>query len=306
MNSGDLEKGVMRFEANVSLRPAGTDELGTRTEIKNLNSLRALSRSVEYEIERQEALLRSGESVLQNTVGWDEDRQVTVSQRSKEEAHDYRYFPEPDLPPLHIDASWVDQIQTELPELPAAKSARFISEYGVSAYAAGVLTAERSVADYYEAAIRSSDGASPVKIANWLSGDLFGLLNESAIEIDQSKVSPKALARLVTLVESDAISAASGKKVLEVLFAHGGSPDSIVEQEGLGQLQDQDSIRPIVEQVLSDNPDQVAAYLAGKTALSEWFLGQAMKATQGKADPGAVRLELDRALGELEKNQSGR
>ena len=306
VNSGDLEKGVMRFEANVSLRPAGTDELGTRTEIKNLNSLRALSRSVEYEIERQEALLRSGESVLQNTVGWDEDRQVTVSQRSKEEAHDYRYFPEPDLPPLHIDASWVDQIQTELPELPAAKSARFISEYGVSAYAAGVLTAERSVADYYEAAIRSSDGASPVKIANWLSGDLFGLLNESAIEIDQSKVSPKALARLVTLVESDAISAASGKKVLEVLFAHGGSPDSIVEQEGLGQLQDQDSIRPIVEQVLSDNPDQVAAYLAGKTALSEWFLGQAMKATQGKADPGAVRLELDRALGELEKNQSGR
>ncbi len=306
VNSGDLEKGVMRFEANVSLRPAGTDELGTRTEIKNLNSLRALSRSVEYEIERQEILLRSGKSVLQNTVGWDEDRQVTVSQRSKEEAHDYRYFPEPDLPPLHIEAAWVDQIRTDLPELPAAKSARFISDYGLSAYTAGVLTAERSVAEYYEAAIRSSGGTSPVKIANWLSGDLFGLLNESATEIDQSKVSPEALARLVTLVESDAISAASGKKVLEVLFAQGGSPDSVVEQEGLTQLQDQDSIRPVVEQVLSDNPGQVAAYLAGKTALSEWFLGQAMKATQGKADPGAVRLELDRALGELEENQSSR
>ena len=306
VNSGDLEKGVMRFEANVSLRPAGSDELGTRTEIKNLNSFRALSRSVEYEIERQEILLRLGKSVLQNTVGWDEDRQVTVSQRSKEEAHDYRYFPEPDLPPLHIEAAWVDEIRTDLPELPAAKSTRFISEYGLSDYAAGVLTAERSVAEYYEAAIHSSGGASPVKIANWLSGDLFGLLNESATEIDQSKVSPEALARLVTLVESDAISAASGKRVLEVLFAHGGAPDSIVEQEGLGQLQDQDSIRPIVEQVLSDNPDQVAAYLAGKTALSEWFLGQAMKATQGKADPGAVRLELDRALGELEENQSSR
>jgi aspartyl-tRNA(Asn)/glutamyl-tRNA(Gln) amidotransferase subunit B len=306
VNSGDLEKGVMRFEANVSLRPAGTDELGTRTEIKNLNSLRALSRSVEYEIERQEILLRSGKSVLQNTVGWDEDRQVTVSQRSKEEAHDYRYFPEPDLPPLHIEAAWVDQIRTDLPELPAAKSARFISDYGLSAYTAGVLTAERSVAEYYEAAIRTSGGTSPVKIANWLSGDLFGLLNESATEIDQSKVSPEALARLVTLVESDAISAASGKKVLEVLFAQGGSPDSVVEQEGLTQLQDQDSIRPVVEQVLSDNPGQVAAYLAGKTALSEWFLGQAMKATQGKADPGAVRLELDRALGELEENQSSR
>ncbi len=306
VNSGDLEKGVMRFEANVSLRPAGTDELGTRTEIKNLNSLRALSRSVEYEIERQEILLRSGKSVLQNTVGWDEDRQVTVSQRSKEEAHDYRYFPEPDLPPLHIEAAWVDQIRTDLPELPAAKSARFISDYGLSAYTAGVLTAERSVAEYYEAAIRSSGGTSPVKIANWLSGDLFGLLNESATEIDQSKVSPEALARLVTLVESDAISAASGKKVLEVLFAQGGSPHSVVEREGLTQMQDQDSIRPVVEQVLSDNPGQVAAYLAGKTALSEWFLGQAMKATQGKADPGAVRLELDRALGELEENQSSR
>ncbi len=306
VNSGDLEKGVMRFEANVSLRPAGADELGTRTEIKNLNSLRALSRSVEYEIKRQEILLRSGKSVPQNTVGWDEDRQVTVSQRSQEEAHDYRYFPEPDLPPLHIDASWIDQIRTELPELPLAKSARFISEYGLSAYAAGVLTAERSVADYYEATIRSSDGASPVKIANWLSGELFGLLNESATEIDQSKVSPEALAQLVTLVESDAISAASGKKVLEVLFAQGGSPDSVVEQEGLTQVQDQDSIRLVVEQVLSDNPGQVAAYLAGKTALSKWFLGQAMKATQGKADPGAVRHELDRALGELEENQSGR
>ena len=306
VNSGDLEKGVMRFEANVSLRPAGTDELGTRTEIKNLNSLRALSRSVEYEIERQEALLRSGASVLQNTVGWDEDRQVTVSQRSKEEAHDYRYFPEPDLPPLHIEAAWVDEIRTDLPELPAAKSARFVSGYGLSDYAAGVLTAERSVAEYYEAAIHSSGGASPVKIANWLSGDLFGLLNESATEIDQSKVSPEALARLVTLVESDAVSAASGKRVLEVLFAQGGSPDSVIEQEGLTQMQDQDSIRPVVEQVLSDNPGQVAAYLAGKTALSEWFLGQAMKATQGKADPGAVRLELGRALGELEENQSGR
>jgi aspartyl-tRNA(Asn)/glutamyl-tRNA(Gln) amidotransferase subunit B len=296
----------MRFEANVSLRPAGTDELGTRTEIKNLNSLRALSRSVEYEIKRQEMLLRSGKSVLQNTVGWDEDRQVTVSQRSKEEAHDYRYFPEPDLPPLHIDGSWVDKIRTELPELPSTKSARFISEYGLSAYAAGVLTAERSVAEYYEAAIRSSGGASPVKIANWLSGDLFGLLNESATEIDQSKVSPEALAQLVTLVESDAISAASGKKVLEVLFAQGGSPDSVVEKQGLTQLQDQDSIRPIVEQVLSDNPGQVAAYLAGKTALSEWFLGQVMKATQGKADPAAVRLELESALRQLEEHQSSR
>lgn len=306
VNSGDLEKGVMRFEANVSLRPAGTDELGTRTEIKNLNSLRALSRSVEYEIERQEILLRSGKSVLQNTVGWDEDRQVTVSQRSKEEAHDYRYFPEPDLPPLHIEASWVDQIRADLPELPSAKSARLVEEYGLSAYAAGVLTAERSVAEYYEAAVNSSDDVSPVKIANWLSSDLFGLLNEADLEIDDSKVEPEALVSLVSMVETGEISGTSGKAVLEVIFKDGGSPESIVKEKGLAQLQDQDSIRPVVEQVLSDNPDQVAAYLAGKTALSEWFLGQAMKATQGKADPAAVRLELESALSELEKNQSSR
>ena len=306
VNSGDLEKGVMRFEANVSLRPTGSDELGTRTEIKNLNSLRALSRSVAFEIDRQETLLQSGKSVLQDTVGWDEDRQVTVSQRSKEEAHDYRYFPEPDLPPLHIDASWVDQIQADLPELPAAKRGRFMSDYGLSEYTVGVLTAERSVADYYESAVKSSDDVSPVKIANWLSGDLFGLLNESSTEIGQTKVSPEALARLVTLVESNAISAASGKTVLETIFVQGGSPDSIVEQEGLTQLQDQDSIRSVVDHVLTDNPGQVSAYLAGKTALSEWFLGQVMKATQGQADPAAVRRELERALGELEENQSSR
>ena len=306
VNSGDLEKGVMRFEANVSVRPAGSDELGTRTEIKNLNSFRALTRAIEYEIERQAELLRSGELVDQNTVGWDEDRQVTVSQRSKEEAHDYRYFPEPDLPPLHVDASWVDQIKAELPELPSAKRSRFVTQYGLSAYAAGVLTAERSIAEYYEAAVDSANGTSPIKIANWVSGDLFGLLNESSIEIEQSKVSPAALARLVTLVETGMISAASGKIVLEVLFKDGGSPDSIVEGRDLAQLQDQSSIRLVVEQVLADNPGQLADYLAGKTALSEWFFGQIMKATQGKADPAAVRTELNSSLSILAENQSSR
>lgn len=306
VNSGDLEKGVMRLEANVSVRPTDSEELGTRTEIKNLNSFRALSRAVEYEIDRQEALLRSAEPVLQITVGWDEDRQVTVSQRSKEEAHDYRYFPEPDLPPLHVDSSWVDQIRAALPELPTAKRARFMTEFGLSAYTAGVLTAERSIADYYETAVESANETSPVKIANWLSSDLFGLLNESAIEIDQSNVSPEALARLVTLVETGTISATSGKMVLEVLFKEGGSPESVVEKEGLTQVQDQASIRPIVEQVLSENPNQVADYLAGKTALSEWFLGQVMRATQGKADPAAVRTELDAALQDLEERQSSR
>ncbi|MFV1859267.1 MAG: Asp-tRNA(Asn)/Glu-tRNA(Gln) amidotransferase subunit GatB [Anaerolineales bacterium] len=309
VNSGDLQKGVMRFEANVSVRPTGSEELGTRTEIKNLNSFRALGRAVVYEIERQTAVLRSGEPVAQNTVGWDEVRQVTVSQRSKEEAHDYRYFPEPDLPPLHIEAAWVDRVRVALPELPAAKRARFEKEYGLSAYTAGVLTAERPVADFYEAAVESADETSPVKIANWLSSDLFGLLNEADIDIDQSRVTSEALVSLVSMVETGRISGTSGKTVLEVLFKQGGSPASIVEELGLAQLDDQASIRPIVDRVLSDNPDQVAEFLAGKAALSEWFLGQVMRATQGKADPATARAELDAALLDLDdrdQSQSSR
>ena len=310
VNSGDLQKGVLRFEANVSVRPTGSEELGTRTEIKNLNSFRALSRAVEYEIDRQTALLRSGKPVVQITVGWDEGRQVTVPQRSKEEAHDYRYLPEPDLPPLHVEAAWVDRVRAALPELPAAKRSRFMTEYGLSAYAAGVLTADRPVADYYEAAVESAveseNETLPLKIANWLSSDLFGLLNEADIEIDQSNVTSKALVRLVSMVENGRISAASGKTVLEVLFKEGGSPESIVEERGLAQLEDQASIRPIVDQVLSDNPDQLAEYLAGKAALSEWFLGQVMRATQGKADPAAARAELDAALLDLDESQSSR
>ena len=306
VNSGDLQKGVMRFEANVSVRPVGTDELATRTEIKNLNSFRALSRALEYEIDRQQKLHRSGKPVLQDTVGWDEVRQVTVSQRSKEEAHDYRYFPEPDLPPMRVEQTWIDQIRSELPELPSAKRDRFVSQYGLSTYAAGVLTADRPIADYYEAAVESASGTSPVKIANWLSSDLFSLLNEADIEIDEMKITPGALTELVRLVEIGKISAASGKTVLELLFTDGGSPEAIVEERGLVQLQDEASIRVIVEQVLAENPDQVAEYLAGKRALAEWFLGQVVRATQGKADPTAARTELEAALLNLEKRQSSR
>ena len=302
VNSGDLQKGVMRFEANVSVRPKGSNELGTRTEIKNLNSFRALSRSVEYEISRQKDVLRSGGEVEQHTVGWDDARQVTVSQRSKEEAHDYRYFPEPDLPPLEVDSAWVERIGRELPELPPAKRARFVAEYGLSEYAAGVLTDERPVADYYETAVHSR--RLPIKIANWLSSDLFGLLNEAEIGIEDSRVSPEAFAELVELVDSGAISAATGKVVLEQLFEVGGDPRAIVQSQGLEQVRDTTSIRSIVDQVLEDYPDQLAEYFGGKTALEEWFLGQVMRETQGKADPETVRTELKSALLDLDENPS--
>jgi aspartyl-tRNA(Asn)/glutamyl-tRNA(Gln) amidotransferase subunit B len=201
---------------------------------------------------------------------------------------------------------WVDQIRDALPELPAAKRARFITEYGLSAYTVGVLTAERSVADFYEAAVESSEGTSPVKIANWLSSDLFGLLSDADLEFDQSNVDPGELAKVVSMVEAGAISAASGKSVLRYLVTEGGTAESTVEEKDLSQIQDQASIRAVVNQVLSDSPGQVADYLAGKKALSEWFLGQVMRATQGKADPAAVRTELDAALHDLEERQSSR
>ncbi len=242
-------------------------------------------------------LLRDGKSVVQDTVGWDEVRQVTVSQRSKEEAHDYRYFPEPDLPPLQVSSEWVEEIRTSLPELPSAKRERFISEYGLSPYAAGVLTADRPVADYFEKTVEAANGTSPVKIANWLSSDLFGLLNEAGVDIVDAKVTPEALADLVQLVERGQISAASGKTVLEELFQNGGKPADIVEKQGLAQMVD---LRPVIDQVLADNPDEVSQYQAGKTALFEWFVGQVMRATQGRADPAALRSEMESALSDLE------
>jgi aspartyl-tRNA(Asn)/glutamyl-tRNA(Gln) amidotransferase subunit B len=302
VNSGDMQKGVIRFEANVSLRPRGSPVLGTRTEIKNLNSFRALSRAVAYEIERQQELLSAGGHVELATVGWDEDREITLTQRSKEQAHDYRYFPEPDLPPLHIERAWVEQIRSELPELPAAKRARFMAEYSLSAYAAGVLTEEKAAAEYFEQAVKADPKVSPDKLANWLTVDLFGLLNQAGKSLEQSEVRPESLTQLVGLVEAGTISAASGKLVLEHLFQQGGSPDAVVQSKNLAQLSDENLIRPMVQRVLAEHPEQVSAYLAGKHALVEWFLGQIMRAAGGRTDPAVVRAELESAL--QEKNPS--
>jgi aspartyl-tRNA(Asn)/glutamyl-tRNA(Gln) amidotransferase subunit B len=302
VNSGDMQKGVIRFEANVSLRPRGSLELGTRTEIKNLNSFRALSRAVAYEIERQQELLSAGGHVELATVGWDENREITLTQRSKEQAHDYRYFPEPDLPPLHIERAWVEQIRSELPELPAAKRARFMAEYSLSAYTAGVLTEEKAAAEYFEQAVKAEPTVSPDKLANWLTVDLFGLLNQAGKSLEQSEVRPESLAQLVGLVEAGTISAASGKLVLEHLFQHGGSPLAVVEAKNLAQLNDRRLLRPMIQQVLAEHPEQVSAYLAGKHSLLEWFLGQTMRAAGGRADPAVVRAELESAL--QEKNPS--
>ena len=295
VNSGDMEKGVMRFEANVSVRAAGSGAMNPRHEIKNLNSFRALARSVEYEIRRQIEVYESGGTITQQTMGWDETRCVTVSQRGKEQAHDYRYFPEPDLPPLEIGREWVEELRAQLPELPEAKHARFIADYGLSAYDAGVLVADKAVADYYEAAA-AADKANPKTVANWITGALFRLMKESGPEIGAVTVSPQALAELIGLVEDNTINTNTGKQVLEEMFASGSSARQIVEGRGLAQVSDAAALEKIVAQVLEENPQQVGKYLSGKGQVLGWLMGQVMKATRGKANPQMVRELLQTQL----------
>ncbi len=300
VNSGDMEKGVIRFEANVSVREVGSPALGTRTEIKNLNSFRAMTHALAYEVERQSNILKDGGEISQETLGWDETSSSTVSQRSKEEAHDYRYFPEPDLPPLHVEPTWVAQIQSELPELPLEKSRRFVAEFGLTAYTAGVLTSERPIGDYFEAAAQSVPKVPPVKIANWLSGDLFGLLNQAAIDFQDNAVPPVDLARLVEMVETGEVNATSAKTVLAEMVSSGTPPDDIVRTLGLSMIQDPEVIEGIVRRVLEENPLQVADYLGGKKGVFQWLFGQVMKEAEGRANPSAVRSALSAALVALE------
>ena len=301
VNSGDMEKGVMRFEANVSVRPVGSDVLNPRHEIKNLNSFRALARSVAYEIEHQIATLEAGGTITQQTMGWDEARGVTVPQRSKEYADDYRYFPEPDLPILEISREWVEELRARLPELPDAKRARFMAEYSLSAYDAGLLVADRAVADYFEAAVAAAAVAAGGKadaktVANWVTGELFRLMKETRQEIGAVAVSPQALVELIGLVEDGTISRNTGKEVLEEMFAGGGSARRIVEERGLAQISDAATLENVVAQVLEENPQQVGEYLDGKVQLLGWLMGQVMKTTRGQAKPQAVRELLQTQL----------
>ncbi len=302
VNSGDMQKGVMRIEPNVSVRPVGSTALGTRAEIKNLNSFRALERGVAYEIQRQTELLRQGKKVRQETVGWDDAREVTFIQRVKEGEDDYRYFPEPDLPPLVVEPAWMEQIRSALPELPAAKFHRFREQYGLNDYDAGVLVAEQAVADYFEQVVKDTPGISPKVVTNWVSGELFGLLNQSGISIDSSKVPPAELARLVQMVTDGAINMTTAKSVLSEMFATGRSAEAIISQGGLRQISDTNSIAPLVSQVLAENPEQVTAYLEGKETLLRWLIGQVMRAAKGQANPQVVQKELERQLAEIKRS----
>jgi aspartyl-tRNA(Asn)/glutamyl-tRNA(Gln) amidotransferase subunit B len=300
VNSGDMQKGVMRIEPNVSVRPVGTESFGTRTEIKNLNSFRALERGIAYEIERQIAILEGGGRVQQETVGWDEARQATFVQRVKEAEDDYRYFPEPDLPPLVVSSEWVEEIRTSLPELPEAKAERFQEAYQLSKYDASLLVAEQATADYFEAAVKTEPQITPKTVANWMIGELFGLMNQSGVEITSLKVSPEALIGLVKITDEGIINHNTGKSVLAEMFSSGRSAEEIVELRGLRQISDTNQIQGWVKSAIQENPDEVKAFLAGKETLSNWFFGQVMREAKGKANPQVVREELARQLSMLE------
>ena len=295
VNSGDLQKGVLRVEPNISVRLVGADALGIRTEVKNLNSFRAVERAVEYEIKRQIAILESGLKVVQETVGWDEARQVTVSQRGKEEAHDYRYFPEPDLPPLVLEESWIDSIRAGLPELPYPRFRRFIKQYNLSEYDADVLTAERGTADYFEQAVLSAPEVSPKMIANWITGDLFALLNETGKTLENAP-SPTRLGELLRLLGDDSINQTTAKRVLAEMFATGNSAREIFNAQGLGQISDADYIAEFVKDVLAANSDQVESYRRGKASVFNWLFGQVMRRAGGKANPQVVQTLLRESL----------
>ena len=295
VNSGNMEEGAMRCEANISLRPRGRIELGTKVEVKNLNSFHSVKLALEYEIERQARILETGGRIEQVTMGWDEARGVTVVQRSKEHAHDYRYFPEPDLPPLALSREWVEGTRARLPELPDARRSRFVEQYGLSRYDAEVLTADRPVADYFESCVRSYPNAKTV--ANWITGELFRLLKAMDAGIETVKITPDALAELLTLVEKGAINISIAKDVFAAMFETGRSASQIVKEKGLVQISDAEELLRIVEQVIADNPGPVAEYLAGKEPVLRFLVGQVMKATRGKANPKLVNRLLRERLG---------
>lgn len=294
VNSGDLEKGVFRVEPNISLRPVGSSEFGKRTELKNLNSFRVLADGTAFEIERQSKILDAGGEVVQETRGWHDTKRITFSQRTKEEAEDYRYFPEPDLPPLSISDEWIDAVKSALPELPDAKVKRYQSGYGLSAYDANVLTEELAVGEWFDTAV--STGSDPKTIANWMINQLFSLMNEHKQTIGDIQITPASLVELLSLVNKQTINNNTAKDILAEMFTSGQSANAIVEAKGLAQISDESALVEIIIKILDENESQVEKYLAGQEKLRGWFVGQVMKATRGKANPKLVNQILNQEL----------
>ena len=295
VSDADMEKGNLRCDGNISLRRQGETELGTKVELKNLNSFRFLGRALAFEAERQAAALEAGETIVQETRLFDADRGRTETMRTKEEAHDYRYFPEPDLPPLVLEQKWLGRVRDELPELPEARRSRLVSEYGIPAYDAGVLTSSRPLADYFEAAAATSANAKAA--SNWIMSEVLRKVNETSTPIEAVPVTAASLGELVRLIDEGAISGKIAKEVFEKMYASGEAPRAIVEREGLAQLSDEAEIEKLAQQIVSDNPSQAEEYRGGNDKVLGWFVGQLMKATSGKANPKLARDALTKVLG---------
>ncbi len=291
---GNMEEGSLRCDANVSVRPEGSTGYGTKVEIKNLNSFRNVVRALEYEIRRQSDALRRGEPVRQETRLFDADRGVTEPMRSKEEAMDYRYFPEPDLPPLTVEESVIERVRRELPELPTARRERFMTKLGLPARDADFLTLERPLAEFFEEV--SDASGNPKAAANWVTSELAGRLNAAGLDLARSPVSARSLAALIRLIDDGTISGRIAKSVFDEMFANGGDPQEIIRRQGLTQITDEESLRAIVEKVVAGSPAQVEQYRQGKKATLGWFVGQVMKETGGKANPGVVNRLLKERL----------
>ena len=302
VTTGNMEEGSFRCDANVSIRPFGSQELMTRAEVKNMNSFRAVYNALTYEVERQKRIVEDGGRVFQETRGWVEDRGVTVLQRTKEYAHDYRYFPEPDLPALIIDGAWVEEIRASLPELPARRRGRFVSQYDLSLYDANLLTVTKDMADFFEATLASEGGdALPLKeraksVANWLLGEAARLLNLKSISISQSKLMPGHLVELVELVDAGTLSTTLAKKVLEESFETGKPPRQVVNDSGYLQISDASVVEAAVREALQANPQAVSDYLKGKETAAKFLVGQIMRLTRGQANPTMVNKLVKESL----------
>jgi len=294
---GNMQEGSFRCDANVSVRPKGEKKFGTRAELKNINSFRFVEKAIEYEVERQIDLLEGGGKVVQETRLYDSDKNVTRSMRSKEEAMDYRYFPDPDLPPLVITEDFVREVEKTLPELPEAKRARFMKEYGLDAYDAGVLTSSREMADYYEqTAVAATTAVMPKITANWVTGELSAFLNRDNKDITASPVTAVMMGGLLKRVADNTISGKIAKEVFEAMWNGEGDADAVIAKKGLKQITDTGAIEKVIDEIIAKNPKQLEQYRAGKEALFGYFVGQVMKATQGKANPAQVNELLKKKL----------
>ena len=289
-----MQEGSLRCDANVSIRPCGQIEFGTRTEIKNLNSFRALERAIEYEANRQREALEDGEVIIQETRTWDEERQLTRSMRSKEEAHDYRYFPEPDLPPLKISRAWVERIKGQMPEMPEQAQIRLVEKYGLPEYDAGLLTLTPETLIFFDECLKAYPDAKT--ISNWMMGELGRLLNQNNLEIDECNIKPIHLVQMLKAIEDGSISGKMAKTIFEEMFASGKSPALIIKEKGLAQISDEGTLLPVIEDIVKANPRVVEDYKNGKDKALGFFIGQIMKSTRGQANPALVNKLLKECL----------